>query len=149
MTLEIWKCVFFFLTCMWSPCIGCPGPIPPPTLTIRNRVDGRQVEGFVVTKHGSASPCNSNNVVTYTAPKGGHASILRSSCGELYVTAKLKVPITPPIGQIPSLTLPNNEEQCRTWTSDVGFGSGGFLTEVVLYVKRNESSEECSFSTKP
>ena len=147
MKMKMLGCVYIFIACVWPLCSACPGPIPPPTLTIRNLVDGRQVEGFVVTKHDTSSPCNSNNEVSYTAPKGGEASILRSSCGELYVTAKLKVPITPTIGQIPSFTLPNNEEQCRTWTSDLGFGIG-ILTEVVLYVKRNEEGD-CSFSTTP
>ena len=101
----------------------------------------------MVKKFGTGS-CSNDNVAAFTAPKGGQATVLRIGCLALYVTGKLKVPVTPPIGSLPSLTLPINEEQCRTWTSDVGFGIGG-LNERVLYVKRNESTNECTFSPDP
>ena len=107
--------ILFFSTFLFAPCDACPRPL----LRIRNKIDGRQVEGFIVRKY--SENCNNDIVRSYTATKGGEASSLRGSCNLLYVSGKLKVPITPPINipiagvEVPSVTLPGNEEECRTY----------------------------------
>ena len=119
-------------------------------LHIRNHIDGRQVEGFIVKKYTDDAVCNSNTVLSYTAPKDGEACFMQGPCELLWVTAKLKVPITPPVnipiaGPLPSLTLPGNEEQCRTYV-ETNFNPN---SNRFLYVKRNDTTNECFITTDP
>ena len=75
------------------------------------------------------------------------------SCGAhdlLWVTATLKVPITPPInipiaGPLPSLTVPGNEEQCRTYV-ETNFNPN---SNRFLYVKRDNATNKCFITTDP
>ena len=137
----MWILILFFL----AQCDACP-----PMLHIRNHIDGRQVEGFIVKKYTDDAACNSNTVSSYTAPKDGEARFMRGPCELLWVTAKLKVPITPPVnipiaGPLPSLTLPGNEEQCRTYV-ETNFNPN---SNRFLYVKRNDTTNECFITTDP
>ena len=145
--MGIWI-ILVFSTFLLAPCDACV-----PTLHIRNQIDGRQVEGFIVKKFYDYASCKSNNVGSYIAPKGGEARSNWGSCQLLYVTAKLKIPVTPPInnvpivGNVPSLTLPGNEEQCRTYVETSGWpnNSPGYPYPIhkYLYVKRNVTTNEC------
>ena len=119
-------------------------------LHIRNHIDGRQVEGFIVKKYTDDAVCNSNTVSSYTAPKDGEARFMRGPCELLWVTAKLKVPITPPVnipiaGPLPSLTLPGTEEQCKTYVAV----ETDWKPNLILYVKRNDTTNECFITTEP
>ena len=136
--------VLFFSIFLFAPCDACP----PPMLRIRNKIDGRQVEGFIVRKY--SENCNNQIVRSYTATKGGEARLDRSSCGLLYVTGKLKVPVTPPIsipivGEVPSVTLPGNEEQCRTYneTNTNPFDCSPSICDKYLDVIRDATTNEC------
>ena len=134
--------ILVFSTFLLAPCDACV-----PTLHIRNQIDGRQVEGFIVKTFDEY--CKSNNVESYIAPKGGVARSNWGSCKLLYVTAKLKIPVTPSIdvpivGQVPSLTLPGNEEQCRTYVETSGWPNN-FQVPIPKYldVRRNVTTNEC------
>ena len=145
--MRAWEFILIiFTTLFWPLCDACP-----PTLHIRNRIDeARQVEGFVVHQYDDSDICNSNTVMSYTAPKGGYATFSRGRCPLLWVTAKLKIPITPTINipiinNVPSLTLPGTEEQCRTYVeTDWNPNISKFL-----YVKRNDTTKECFITTDP
>ena len=138
--------ILFFSTFLFAPCDACP-----PLLRIRNKIDGRQVEGFIVRKYDGDNYCNDQIVRSYTATKGGEASSPRSTrCGLLYVTAKLKVPVTPPInlpivGEVPSVTLPGNEEQCRTYVEPKPnpWDCNPTVCSKILDVKRDATTNEC------
>ena len=139
---------FFFSSqlCLFLPCDACV-----PKLNIRNQIVDRQVEGFVVNNRTGCTA--SNFVLSYTASaKGGAATFNRGPCRLLYVTAKLKIPITPPInvpiiGQnlLPSLTNPWKEEQCRTYV-ETDFNADVSRS---LFVKRNDTTNECIITTDP
>ena len=142
----MWILILLFSTFFLAPCCdACP-----PMLHIRNHIDGRQVEGFIVKKYNDKDDCNSNTVTWYAAPKDGGASFMRGPCELLWVTATLKVPITPPInipiaGPLPSLTMPGNEEHCRTYVeTNYNPNSNRFL-----YVKRNNATNKCFITTDP
>ena len=144
--MAIWIIILFFSTLSLPPCDACV-----PKLTIRNQIADRQVEGFVVNNR---TGCTANNfVLSYTASaKGGAATFNRGPCRLLYVTAKLRIPITPPInvpviGQnlLPSLTNPWKEEQCRTYV-ETDFNADVSRS---LFVKRNDTSNECFITTDP
>ena len=144
--MRSWEFILIiFTTFFWPLCDACP-----PTLHIRNRIDeARQVEGFVVHQYDDSDICNSNTVMSYTVPRGGEARLSRGRCRLLWVTAKLKITITPPIDtpiiDIPSLTLPGTEEQCRTYVeTDWNPSMSKFL-----YVKRNDTTNECFITTDP
>ena len=137
--------ILFFSTFLSAPCDACPRPM----LRIRNKIDGRQVEGFIVRKY--SENCNNQIVRSYTATKGGEARSARG-CDLLYVTGKLKVPVTPPInipivGEVPSVTLPGNEEQCRTYVetnpNPSNCPSAPFLCDKYLDVIRDATTNEC------
>ena len=141
-----WEVIILFLsTFLLAPCDACPRPL----LRIRNKIDGRQVEGFIVRKYSE----NYNNqiVKSYTATKGGEARSARG-CDLLYVTGKLKVPVTPPInipivGEVPSVTLPGNEEQCRTYvetdTNPSNCPPNPVCCDKILDVIRDATTNEC------
>ena len=102
-------------------------------------------------KYTDKNDCNSNTVTWYAAPKDGGASFMRGPCELLWVTAMLKVPITPPInipivGEVPSVTLPGNEEQCRTYVEtkpNPSCPSAPFLCDKFLDVIRDATTNEC------
>ena len=101
-------------------------------------------------KYSDSDNCNSNTVVAYTVPKGGEVDFNRGGCELLWVTATLKIPITPPIAipigpSLPSLTLPGNEEHCRTYVET----DWNPIVSKFLYVKRNETSNKCFITTNP
>ena len=107
--MGMWGFILFYATVFLASCDACG------QLNIRNEIAGRQVEGFIVTKYGGR--CNSNNAMSYIVPDGGETILHLYGCSILYMTAKLKIPITPPItllGQTSSLTLPGKEEHCQT-----------------------------------
>ena len=137
--------LIIFTTLFWPLCDACP-----PTLHIRNRIDeARQVEGFIVHNYTDSDICNSNTVMSYTVSKGGEARFNKDRCQLLWVTAKLKIPITPPINipiiDIPSLTIPGNEEQCKTYVET----NWNPNLSKILYVKRNDTTNECFITTDP
>ena len=144
--MKAWEFILIiFTTLFWPLCDACP-----PTLYIRNRIDeARQVEGFIVHNYTDSDICNSNTVMSYTVPKGGEARFNKDRCQLLWVTAKLKIPITPPINipiiDIPSLTLPGTEEQCRTYVAV----ETDWKPNLILYVKRNDTTNECFITTDP
>ena len=136
--------ILFYSTFLFAPCDACP-----PLIRIRNKIDGRQVEGFIVTKYTDKGDCNHQIVRSYTATKGGEASSARR-CDLLYVTGKLKVPVTPPIsipivGEVPSVTLPGNEEQCKTYneTNTNPFDCSPSICDKYLDVIRDATTNEC------
>ena len=141
----MWILILLFSTFLLAPCDTCP-----PMLHIRNQIDGRQVEGFIVTKYTDKGDCNHQIVRSYTATKGGEASSFRR-CDLLYVTGKLKVPVTPPIsipivGEVPSVTLPGNEEPCRTYVAPDTNPSNcinSAVCDIFLDVTRNATTNEC------
>lgn len=138
----MWIFIFFFSTFLLAQCNACGA------FTIRNEIDGRQVEGFVVMNYDK-DRCNNNNVISYTVPKGGETNLFEYGCNIMYVTAKLKIPITPPftlLGQTSSLTLPGKEEQCITYEKiyNDNFNNGRYL-----YVKRNATTNECVIVPDP
>ena len=135
--------ILFFSTILFAPCDACY-----PMLRIRNKIDGRQVEGFIVRKY--SENCNNQIVRSYTATKGGEARSSEGSCDLLYVTGKLKVPVTPPInlpivGEVPSVTLPGNEEQCRTYVKPKPnpWDCDPTVCSKILDVKRDATTNEC------
>ena len=133
----MWIFIWFFSTFFLTSCDACG------QLNIRNEIAGRQVEGFIVKKYDK-DHCNSNNVISYTVPEGGETITHLYGCQILYMTAKLKIPITPPItllGQTSSLTLPGKEEQCRTYEKVSSPGC--------LYVRRNDTTNECVIMAEP
>ena len=143
--MGMWTIILMIFTTFWPLCNACV-----PMLHIRNRIDEtRQVEGFVVMNYTDTDICNSNTVRSYSAPRGGEASFNRGRCELLWVTAKLKIPITPPIDitiiDIPSLTIPGNEEQCKTYVET----NWNPNLSKILYVKRNDTTNECFITTDP
>ena len=132
----MWIFILFFSTFLLAPCKACGA------FTIRNQIDGRQVEGFVVMNYDK-DRCNSNNVISYTVPKGGETNLFEHGCNIMFVTAKLKIPITPPftlLGQTSSLTLPGKEEQCKTYEK---IYLDNFNNKRILNVRRNVTTNEC------
>ena len=135
--MGMWAFILFYSTFLLASCDACG------QLNIRNEIAGRQVEGFIVKKYDK-DRCNNNNAISYTVPDGGETILHLYSCQILYMTAKLKIPVTPPItllGQTSSLTLPGKEEQCRTYEKVSSPGC--------LYVRRNDTTNECVIMAEP
>ena len=135
--MGMWAFILFFSTVLLAQCDACG------QLNIRNEIAGRQVEGFIVKKYDK-DHCNSNNAISYTVPEDGETILHLYGCQILYMTAKLKIPITPPItllGQTSSLTLPGKEEQCQTYER--------ISSPAYLCVRRNDTTKDCVIVEDP
>ena len=148
--MALWIIILLFSTLLLPSCDACV-PKLPSKLHIRNQINDRQVEGFAVN---SRTACSATDyVIPYMASaKGGVATLNRGPCELLYVTAKLKIPVTPPINipivdhnLLPSLTVPGKEEQCRTYV-ETNYNAD---VSKSLFVKRNATTNECFITTDP